>query len=130
MGGVARRRLNDRRRSAGGARGHAPSRRPGLDRVRAARERRAAGNHSQPPRLRGLAGEQHTSGRRPRRRHREAGGPMRKRMLAIGLIGPAATALTLLTAAAPTTQAAAPTTLRSFGVSGLTSSVAGTAQTV
>ena len=55
---------------------------------------------------------------------------MRKRMLAIGLIGPAATALTLFIAAAPTTQAAAPNTLRSFGVSGLMSSVAGAAQTV
>ena len=55
-------------------------------------------------------------------------GKSRRRRLAIGLIGAAATALTLFVTSTPTAQAAPPPP--SFAVSGLTSVAAGTAQTV
>src|SRR4029077_12676743 len=63
----------------------APPGRPRPDEVRAAPPRRAAGNHPHPPRLRGLAGEQHTTGRRPpRRSHCKGARPMNERERAAG----------------------------------------------
>ena len=71
MGGAARRRLGDRPGPARRARGQRcdPDDPASIEYEQLA-GRRAAGNHPHPPRLPGLAGEQHTTGRRrPRPSH-------------------------------------------------------------